>query len=168
LHEAGITIKLGHRGLKCTSDSCPTDDLEDGQETDEFSDSMEDGEYPPKESGFSTEDKGYKGLTIIVDSTGVHRIRVQRCTCKDALPLDEQMFALGLFPATFQRVRTAFTFRVLDEFLVENVECKTSAFNFYGKLRRITSNTFPHMVPVSLWIHPWLCLINFRIVTESS
>ncbi|KAL4062076.1 hypothetical protein V8B97DRAFT_2026929 [Scleroderma yunnanense] len=53
----------------------------------------------------------------------------------------------GLFPATTKQPRTTFTFHILDDFIRDNVECGTSAMNYYSKLWRITSNGFPHLVP---------------------
>ncbi|KAI6140527.1 hypothetical protein BKA82DRAFT_4363373 [Pisolithus tinctorius] len=53
----------------------------------------------------------------------------------------------GLFPATTKAPRTAFTFQVLDNFIRDNVECGTSAMNYYSKLQRVTSSAFPHLVP---------------------
>jgi hypothetical protein len=38
----------------------------------------------------------------------------------------------------------------LDYFEIDVLECKTSAMNFFNKLRRQTNNAFPHRVPVSL------------------
>lgn len=49
-----------------------------------------------------------------------------------------------------QRTKTVFTFGVLDDFVRDNLECGTSALNYYSKLRRVTSNAFPHLVPVSV------------------
>ncbi|KAG1887748.1 hypothetical protein F4604DRAFT_1674916 [Suillus subluteus] len=49
--------------------------------------------------------------------------------------------------ANFATVATAFTFAVLDDFLLDNLECGTSAMNYYSKLRQITSSVFPHLVP---------------------
>ncbi|KAG1732333.1 hypothetical protein EDB19DRAFT_1896758 [Suillus lakei] len=58
-----------------------------------------------------------------------------------------QLFQAGLFPASFTRPKTAFTFTVLDDFLLDNLECGTSAMNYYSKIRRLTSSIFPLMVP---------------------
>ncbi|KAG1725161.1 uncharacterized protein EDB91DRAFT_1254899 [Suillus paluster] len=65
----------------------------------------------------------------------------------DALSPDMQLFEMGLFPASFTSPKTAFTFVVLDDFLLDNLECGTSAMNYYSKLRRVTSSVFPHLVP---------------------
>ena len=59
-----------------------------------------------------------------------------------------QLMAAGLFPATFQNPKTAFTFRVLEEFHMDNRECKTTPNQFISRLRRLTSDEFPNTVPV--------------------
>ncbi|KAI6041972.1 hypothetical protein EDC04DRAFT_2601277 [Pisolithus marmoratus] len=48
-----------------------------------------------------------------------------------------------LFPASISKPKTAFTFAVLDHFLIDALECKTSAMSFYQKLKRFTNNAFP-------------------------
>src|SRR5258708_29918577 len=70
-----------------------------------------------------------------------------------------QLFQAGLFPASFTRPKTAFTFRVLDDFLLDNLECGTSAMNYYSKLRQMTSSMFPHLVPVMRYHHHLLDMI---------
>ncbi|KAG1783468.1 hypothetical protein EV702DRAFT_1176575 [Suillus placidus] len=44
------------------------------------------------------------------------------------------------------RLETVFTFGVLDDFLLDNLECGTLAMNYYSKLWRMTSSMFPHLV----------------------
>lgn len=63
-----------------------------------------------------------------------------------------------MFPASFKKIKTTFTFQVLDDFLTDNRECKTAAMNYFNKLRRLTSNTFPHTVPVRRPKAALLCL----------
>ncbi|KAI6041138.1 hypothetical protein EDC04DRAFT_2601888 [Pisolithus marmoratus] len=48
-----------------------------------------------------------------------------------------------LFPASISKPKTAFTFSVLDHFLIDALECKTSAMSFYQKLKRFTNNALP-------------------------
>ncbi|KAG1848672.1 hypothetical protein F4604DRAFT_1687633 [Suillus subluteus] len=93
-------------------------------------------EFQPKEN-----------TMVIIDKSGVHRLEIRCCDCPNALSPDIQMFRHGFFPASFNRPKTAFTFRVLDDFLLDNLECGTSAMNYYSKLRRMTSSMFPHLVP---------------------
>ncbi len=91
-------------------------------------------------------------MMVIVDTSGVHEIPVVFCACPNAPPRDIQLLRMGLYPATWRRPQTAFTFRALDDFLLTNKECKTPAFSYYSRLRRITSESFPHMVPVSVLV----------------
>ncbi len=86
---------------------------------------------------------------VVVDISGVHELPVVFCGCANAASRDIQLMHMGLYPATWRRPQTAFTFSVLDDFLLTNKECKTPALSYYSRLRRITSDTFPHMVPVS-------------------
>ncbi|KAG2133688.1 uncharacterized protein EDB93DRAFT_1242819 [Suillus bovinus] len=83
---------------------------------------------------------------VIVDKSGVHCPEVRCCDCPNAMSLDIQMFRHGFFPASFNKPKTVITFRVLDNFLLDNLECGTSAMNYYSKLRRMTSSMFPHLV----------------------
>ena len=92
-------------------------------------------------------------MMVVVDTDGIHEISVTFCECDDGYREDLQILDLGYFPATTQRPRTMFTQRVLDDFLLSNKECKTSARNYYNKLRRTTNDAFPHMVPVSSLTH---------------
>ncbi|KAG1830510.1 hypothetical protein DFJ58DRAFT_719625 [Suillus subalutaceus] len=84
---------------------------------------------------------------VIIDKSGVHHLQVRCCDCPNAMSPDLQMFQHGFFPASFNKPKTLFTFRVLDDFLLDNLECGTSAMNYYSKLRRMTSSMFPHLVP---------------------
>ncbi|KAG2748626.1 hypothetical protein P692DRAFT_201805774 [Suillus brevipes Sb2] len=45
---------------------------------------------------------------------------------------------------------TVFTFALLDDFILDNLECGTSAMNYCSKLKHITSSVFPHLVPLKL------------------
>ncbi|KAI6150458.1 hypothetical protein BKA82DRAFT_4328556 [Pisolithus tinctorius] len=89
---------------------------------------------------------GSKYLTV-VDVTGVHFIPVRWCQCEAAESFRLQLLRAKLFPATFEKPSTAFTFAVLDDFVRDNLECGTSGMNYYSKLRRVTSGVFPHLVP---------------------
>ncbi|KAG1819025.1 uncharacterized protein BJ212DRAFT_1268178 [Suillus subaureus] len=86
---------------------------------------------------------------MVVDTSWLHSLMIRFCWCPRALSADMQLFDIGLFPASFTSPKTAFTFAVLDNFLLDNLECRTSAMNYYSKLRRVTSSIFPHLVPVS-------------------
>ncbi|KAG2138240.1 hypothetical protein BD769DRAFT_1626644 [Suillus cothurnatus] len=65
---------------------------------------------------------------VIVDKSRVHRLEVQCCHCPNAMSPDIQM------------PKTVFTFQVLDDFILDNLECGTSAMNYYSKLWQMTSS----------------------------
>ncbi|KAG1778007.1 hypothetical protein EV702DRAFT_968763, partial [Suillus placidus] len=84
----------------------------------------------------------------IVHSSGVFIHNGAWCHCQDSVPKQHlQLLRAGLFPASSTRPKTAFTFEVLDHFLIDSLECKTSARSFFEKLTRLTNNAFPDTVP---------------------
>ncbi|PCH40606.1 hypothetical protein WOLCODRAFT_33338, partial [Wolfiporia cocos MD-104 SS10] len=88
-----------------------------------------------------------QGIMItVVDVTGVHHLDIIWCCCPVATSHDLQLLESGLYPASILDPMTAFTFRVLDNFLLAKKECKTSAVVYYSKLRRVTKNAFPYTV----------------------
>lgn len=93
-------------------------------------------------------------LICIVDVIGVFHHKLRWCGCQSPEPLYAQLLRLGLYPSSMERPETAFTFSLLDYFHIDAVECKTSANNFYNKLRRLTNSLFPHKVPVGLMLSP--------------
>ena len=97
----------------------------------------------------STLDSAQCPMVTIVDITGVHELRARFCRCSplDNCSLTDQLISMGLFPATMKSPRTAFTFQLLDDLNLMNLEGKVSTFKYFKKLRRLTSNAFPHLVP---------------------
>ena len=92
-------------------------------------------------------ENGDPWLTI-VDISGVHHLPMHSCICDGCSePIFVQLLRLSLYPCTTERPRTVFTFRLLNDFDLENLETKASAQSFYAKLRRITNNVSPHLVP---------------------
>ncbi|KAI6002551.1 hypothetical protein EDC04DRAFT_2611815 [Pisolithus marmoratus] len=161
LHMTGLQLHLGHGGVPCPSASlnegapfsrhsrqAPADNQGD-QTEDNRQDppSIDDGEWEDVENIplHLRPPVGSKYLTII-DVTGVHFVLVRACQCSNADSYHMQLFWAKLCPSTFEKPSTAFRFSVLDDFLRDNVECGTSGMNYYSKLRRVTSNVFPHLV----------------------
>ncbi|KAI6097514.1 hypothetical protein F5141DRAFT_1190883 [Pisolithus sp. B1] len=85
----------------------------------------------------------------IVHTEGILSHEVLVCKCPGSDPNDWHLDLLcqRLFPASISKPKTAFTFDVLDHFLIDALECKTSAMSFYQKLKRFTNNAFPERVP---------------------
>ncbi|KIK81906.1 hypothetical protein PAXRUDRAFT_53947, partial [Paxillus rubicundulus Ve08.2h10] len=88
------------------------------------------------------------GYLSVVDTSGVHYCNLAYCNYTGSPYPHIQLLGAGLFPASTARLSIAFTFKVLDDFLPDNVECWTVALNYFSKLKRITSNVFPHLMPV--------------------
>ena len=87
-------------------------------------------------------------LITAVHQSGVFDMELLYCICPNAVHRDEQLIQSGLFPSSYKQIETAFTFSVLDDFLTDNLECKTTAQQYYSKLQSITNRMFPGSVPV--------------------
>ena len=83
----------------------------------------------------------------IVHTNGVHHIALVYCSCHGKENTHADLMAAGLFPTSFSRYRTVFTHAILDDFRISNLECKTSAYQYFQKLRRQTSQISPDSVP---------------------
>ncbi|KAG2127183.1 uncharacterized protein EDB93DRAFT_1096648, partial [Suillus bovinus] len=97
----------------------------------------------------------------IVHSSGVFEHNVAWCHCLGSDSQHVQLLKAGLFPASFTRPKTTFTFEVLDHFLIDALECKTSARSFYEKLTRLTNNAFQDTVPESLSVLDTVALSEY-------
>jgi hypothetical protein len=150
LWQVGVVIYLGHGGNSCPDGHDPYHEQDEeygwDDETEvECGEGLQDTPASPGQH-----DRHGNTVLLIVDKGGVHHMPVNWCRCPNAADPDIQLLDMGLFPSSFKRIKTAFTFQVLDDFLLDNLECKTSAHHYYMKLRRLTSNAFPHTVPVRL------------------
>ncbi|KAI9431532.1 hypothetical protein H4582DRAFT_1822431, partial [Lactarius indigo] len=73
---------------------------------------------------------------------------------------DMQLMMAGLFPATFCNPKTSFTFSVLEDFHLDNLECKTTPSQFFSHLRRLTNDEFPNSLLRVSW--QWRVLISWK------
>ncbi|KAN0128326.1 hypothetical protein V8E53_013831 [Lactarius tabidus] len=71
-----------------------------------------------------------------------------------------QLMMAGLFPATFHNPKTAFTFWVLEDYHLDNLECKTTPSQFFSCFRRLTNNEFPNTIPLLRVCQQWRALIS--------
>lgn len=137
LLDQGYILYLGHGGKPCPNSS------------------QHSGTSPWVDVRGDTEEEDeeiykLKSKLVIIHSTGVYSHHVVWCSCPGAEKHHHlQLLKARLFPASIKRPQTAFTFDVLDHFLIDALECKTSAMSFYQKLRRFTNNAFPDQIPVS-------------------
>lgn len=56
------------------------------------------------------------------------------------------MLDLGLFPASFSEPKTIFTFNVLRDYRLSNLEMHVCSHQYFQKLCRSTNSAFPHKV----------------------
>lgn len=94
-------------------------------------------------------DKFHCPLLTVVDTSGIHEMRLRFCQCQSLKlnPLQTQLMDMGLYSASSKRTRTVFTFKVLHHFDITNLEGKTTAWQYYCTLKRLSSNVFINTVP---------------------
>lgn len=122
----------------------------------DFDDDEFDDEQLELESGglFSRKKRYPKGFdakghpyVVVVDITGVHHLATRACICEPSHDLYLQYLQSGLYPISQEQPQTVFTFRVLEDYNITNLESKASAQSYYAKLRRLTDDSFPSLVP---------------------
>ncbi|KAH8070292.1 hypothetical protein BXZ70DRAFT_1013340 [Cristinia sonorae] len=150
----GLYISFGHGGDSCggyeqeervervdrEEDDVETEEDEEEEDVDDIP-GQSSSEFQPEQS----QDSFKNPILTVVHTNGLHFIQARFCVCR-CEPLDRQCIAAGLYPASQRRVRTVFTQQVLDDCILDRVECKTTTHNYFAKLRRLTSDTFPHLV----------------------
>ena len=100
----------------------------------------------PHDSSLLTLEGG--NVVVFVDVSGVHQLTVHCCQCPNSKTVDRQFVDMGLLPASIVRPKTTFTFWVLDDFQVTNLECHMAGTSYWHKLARKMSNMFPSTVLV--------------------
>ena len=156
LNQEGFVMYLGHGG-----EPCPTTHTGKGeQEVHSGSSDEEEGKDGGDGVPLAGWEKQDKQCLVIVDTLGIHQLRIGWCQCETGVDPHIQLLRNRWFPASTKRPSTAFTFSLLDYFHVDSVECKTSASSFFSKLRRLTNSASPHSVPVCFMIFCKLCLTN--------
>ncbi|KAF8157582.1 hypothetical protein K438DRAFT_1777218, partial [Mycena galopus ATCC 62051] len=81
---------------------------------------------------------------IVLHTNGIHEVAVDACECEHrvtaGLP-EEQLLHAGWFPATDDRPRTCATTELLDNFVTQTYQAKTTMYDFDLVLEKITNNT---------------------------
>jgi hypothetical protein len=162
LFQVGVVLNLGHGGRPCPSylDSSPPVIITHHTDSAAYADGGNrstnfivkelkrcTGVYDLGSATFSAP-MDCQELTV-VDVSGVHRMWVKWCNCPNAREQQENhLLQMRLFPVSYKNIRSTFTFNVLDDARMSNLECKSSAYQYYQKLRRLTSPMFPNAVQV--------------------
>ncbi|KAG2127505.1 hypothetical protein DEU56DRAFT_872776 [Suillus clintonianus] len=85
--------------------------------------------------------KAFNDEFVLIDTNGVHEIGLDFCGCTTSQTHTKQLLRAGWYPSTSTDPRLAATFRVLHHYHVLSFESKTSAYEFYHSLVRLTDNT---------------------------
>ena len=153
LFDQGFVLHVGHEGRVCTGHPTEEDSWEDEDQDGEEGKLPTFSDEPPIVVEDIDSQKPQKvKVILVVDKGGIFHHRVAWCNCHRDPDYSMMLFQNHLFPTSFICPETVFTFNVLDDFYMDSMECKTSANNYYSKLSRLTSNTFPHNVPVGFII----------------
>ncbi|KAJ7486368.1 hypothetical protein B0H11DRAFT_1721689 [Mycena galericulata] len=81
---------------------------------------------------------------VVLHENGIHEVAVDFCGCENELvagPPDIQLLRAGWFPATHDRPQTCATLVVLEKYHLETLQAKTTMYDFYGVLEKLTDNT---------------------------
>ncbi|EAU81827.2 hypothetical protein CC1G_12943 [Coprinopsis cinerea okayama7 len=144
LWKCGVYIDL------CQSRKCPRDSDVDVDSPLESNEGINDW-YNNDDFSFGSKPPGrsYRGMKVVtvVHQNGIHHLPFHFCTCVEGEEDEYQLLRMGFYPATSTDVRTVFTFTMLDDYLLETIECYTSTYHYYSKLKRATNEPFPDTVP---------------------
>jgi hypothetical protein len=90
---------------------------------------------------------GNKFVTV-VHTNGFHSLPAVWCSCagrqehRDLLLLDQH-----LYPSSYDRIKTVFTFDLLNDHRQNYLECKSSHYQYHNQLRRKTCPQCPEAAP---------------------
>jgi len=165
LDDLGLVIDVRNHSHECIPRSSfmqntPTSDHHLSEDEDHLSEAFHESSDPsvagqsanqPRGAFISDRHGDRTGSDLIcVSSTGIFKRQVQWCQCPNKPAPFVQLLRSKLFPASFNRPETAFTFEVLDHFHLDALECKTAAMNFMSKIVRISNEAFPGKIPVHI------------------
>jgi len=101
-------------------------------------------------------------LRNVARNNRIHKVWIQKCLCMDGCE-EYQYLELGLYLISYTQIKTLFTFDLLQNCCLDNLECKASVYHLWSKLRRLTCSFFPNGVPASNVLFIWkMCISNQR------
>ncbi|KAF4612165.1 hypothetical protein D9613_004616 [Agrocybe pediades] len=87
-----------------------------------------------------TKDSAGNSFTVI-HSNGIHDVALDYCACETAEPSAVQLLRRFWYPSTGIFPQTAATILVLKRYQLLAFEAKTSSYEFYNSIARLTDNT---------------------------
>ncbi|KAF9058584.1 hypothetical protein BDP27DRAFT_1240595 [Rhodocollybia butyracea] len=97
-------------------------------------------------------------IVTLVDMNGIHGTRISYCGCNGDPDRVQQLMNARLFPGSVRFPRTLMTFRVLDDYMKQNLASKKSLYDYIRALRSLSDGFFTQEV---LDPHP-----QFRLATH--
>lgn len=98
--------------------------------------------HRPGESCPSPE-RGREGFVVMHDNA-IHEVAVDFCRCTRAAAAgapDIQLLRAGWYPASETRPQTCMTLVALDKFHMETLQAKTTMYDFYSTLEKLSDNS---------------------------
>lgn len=74
-------------------------------------------------------------------TNGLHNIKVKYCGCSRQVGHHIQLLRRGWYPSSQHRVQTCATFRLLELIHIMSLTSKSSIYDFYRALEKLTNNT---------------------------
>ncbi|KAF8177191.1 hypothetical protein K438DRAFT_1978832 [Mycena galopus ATCC 62051] len=81
---------------------------------------------------------------VMLHINGIHEVAVDSCDCEHRVWAgrpEEQLLRAGWFPGTDDRPRTCATTEVLDNFVAQTYQAKTTMYDYYSVLEKLTNNS---------------------------
>ncbi|KAH6886031.1 hypothetical protein BKA70DRAFT_1465400 [Coprinopsis sp. MPI-PUGE-AT-0042] len=82
----------------------------------------------------------------VFHTTGVHKVNVRFCDCRTVDRLS-QLLRARWFPSTHERTQTVFTFDAIEQFQELTLQGKTTLYDYYHTLIRLTDNMRLGQIP---------------------
>ena len=88
------------------------------------------------------------GFLTVVHFNGFHDLPVVWCSCPGHIyDRDLQLIDLQLYPASYEQIKTVFTFDCLNHQRIQSLENKCSLAQYHYQLRRLTCAKYPDAAP---------------------
>ena len=78
---------------------------------------------------------------LVIHTNGIHQVAIKYCGCSKSIPHHHQLLRRGLYPASQLSVKTCASFQVLDLLHKLALATKSSTYDFYRALEKLTNNT---------------------------
>ncbi|KAF8435946.1 hypothetical protein L210DRAFT_3408012 [Boletus edulis BED1] len=106
---------------------------------------------------------------VIIHGNGIHSMTLRLCGCETTATPTQQLLQYHLFPASTDKLQTAATFSVLEEYHLLSLKSKVSAHHYYTLLTQRSDNTGLSPPKVTFTQLQYHILIVFpRNITSSS